>query len=119
MRDTCLFCGRDVSDLGVQVCASCADTYKTKPMLDEIQTYKFSLDRCEKHRLFYLQKLGELPWYKATERTYIEKIIELNNELIKAYSAIVKDLEVRLTHLSYKVMGGDGNLNQMMFDLDK
>lgn len=123
MKDTCLFCGADVSDLGDHVCKSCSSKTQTSLLSNKLTEYQYKLDRAQKHRMLYVKKLGELHWYQVIQHNYLEKILQLYNDLIAEYVETINMLELELKYRAYKTVGGNAEVEetfeQLTFNLDE
>lgn len=126
MRDTCIFCGADVSDLSDHVCKSCSNKTQTSLLTNKLTEYQYKLDRAKQHTILCVKKLGELHWYQYIQRGYLEKIRDMYEELIAEYKEIISMLEVELRYNSYKTMGGNAEVQsseqdfeQLTFQLDE
>ena len=60
MNDTCIFCGADVSDLGVHVCSSCQGKSQSELLSDKIQSLCIKLSVYEQDKSFFLERIEKL-----------------------------------------------------------
>lgn len=126
MTDRCLFCGDDVSDLGVQVCVNCSNRGQDEPLLKKLSEYQDKLNIAQQHYLLYAKKHVKLRWYQFIQRRYIEKITDMYRKLIFEYTEIINMLKSGLKYNSYKTMGGNAEVEkveqefeQITFPLDE
>ena len=126
MKDTCLFCGADVSDLGDHVCKSCSNKAHVNSLTNKLTEYQYKLDRAQKHTMLCVKKLGELHWYQYIQRSYLEKIRDMYEELMRGYREIISMLELELKYNAYRTVGGNSEVQnteqafeQLTFNLDE
>lgn len=119
MKDTCIFCGADVSDLGGHICKSCSNKTQINLLTNKLTEYQYKLDRAKQHTIICVKKLGELHWYQYIQRGYLEKIRDMYEELMTEYREIISMLEIELKRNAYNTMGGNAEVERVEQDFEQ
>lgn len=111
MRDTCVFCGDDVSDLSSHMCKGCIDNLQIDLLSNKSLEYQRKRDRAQKHKTVCEERLTDLPWYRIVQRRYLRKMLHTYIELIAEYTEIIDLLEMEMKYRrTYKPIGGNTKL---------
>ena len=119
MEDNCILCGTDVSDLGEHICRACSSKYQDHSLYKKLAKYCLKRQAAQEQLEIYISKLEKLPWYRAAQMSYLEKIIQVYGELIREYTEIIDMLEVELRHLKYKKLGGNAEVEALKSEAEQ